>query len=133
MKRRGPSPARRPAGPADQRWSRADLALLDEAESLIAGVRHTYGHIVVDEAQDLSAMELRMIARRSMQGSMTILGDLAQATAPAAQTDWSQASRLSAGPGGPAGGTDRGLSGARADHDLRQPPAPLRGAGPAST
>ena len=75
----------------DQRWSRADLALLDEAESLIAGVRNTYGHIVVDEAQDLSAMELRMIARRSMQGSMTILGDLAQATAPAAQTDWRQA------------------------------------------
>ena len=75
---------------ADQRWSRADLALLDEAESLIGGVRHTYGHIVVDEAQDLSAMEMRMIARRSMQGSMTILGDLAQATAPAAQTDWSR-------------------------------------------
>jgi DNA helicase IV len=73
---------------ADQRWSRADLALLDEAEALIGGVRHTYGHIVVDEAQDLSAMELRMIARRSVQGSMTILGDLAQATAPAAQTDW---------------------------------------------
>lgn len=76
---------------AEQRWSRADLALLDEAESLIGGVRHTYGHIVVDEAQDLSAMELRMIARRSVQGSMTILGDLAQATAPAAQTDWDRA------------------------------------------
>jgi DNA helicase IV len=82
-------PVARRAG--DQRWSRADLALLDEAESLIAGVRQTYGHIVVDEAQDLSAMELRMIARRSAQGSMTILGDLAQATAPAAQTDWSEA------------------------------------------
>jgi DNA helicase IV len=82
-------PAARKA--ADQRWSRADLALLDEAESLIGGVRQTYGHIVVDEAQDLSAMEMRMIARRSVQGSMTILGDLAQATAPAAQTDWSRA------------------------------------------
>jgi DNA helicase IV len=72
----------------DQRWSRADLPLLDEAEALIAGVRQTYGHIVVDEAQDLSAMELRMIARRSGKGSMTVLGDLAQATAPAALTDW---------------------------------------------
>jgi DNA helicase IV len=81
-------PATRKA--VDQRWSRADLALLDEAEALIGGVRHTYGHIVVDEAQDLSAMELRMIARRSVQGSMTILGDLAQATAPAASTDWSR-------------------------------------------
>ncbi len=79
-------PAARRAG--DQRWSRADLPLLDEAEALIAGVRQTYGHIVVDEAQDLSAMELRMIARRSGKGSMTVLGDLAQATAPAALTDW---------------------------------------------
>ena len=72
----------------DQRWSRADLPLLDEAESLISGVRQTYGHVVVDEAQDLSAMEFRMIARRSIRGSMTVLGDLAQATAPGAQTDW---------------------------------------------
>ncbi|HUJ67089.1 MAG TPA: hypothetical protein VLX59_16210, partial [Acidimicrobiales bacterium] len=78
-------PARRAS---EQRWSRADLALLDEAEALIAGVRQTYGHVVVDEAQDLSAMDLRLIARRSRKGSMTILGDLAQATAPAGQTDW---------------------------------------------
>ena len=91
----------RPATPraADQRWSRSDLALLDEAEALIAGVRHTYGHIVVDEAQDLSAMELRMIGRRSTKGSMTILGDLAQATAPAAQTDWRPALSELGGPG----------------------------------
>jgi DNA helicase IV len=75
---------------SQQTWSRADLALLDEAEALISGVRQAYGHIVVDEAQDLSAMELRMIARRSRRGSLTILGDLAQATAPAAQTDWGQ-------------------------------------------
>jgi DNA helicase IV len=73
---------------SDQRWSRADLALLDEAEAVISGTRETFGHIVVDEAQDLSAMELRMIARRSWRGSLTVLGDLAQATAPAAQTDW---------------------------------------------
>ena len=82
----------------EQRWSRSDLALLDEAEALIAGVRHTYGHIVVDEAQDLSAMELRMIGRRSTKGSVTILGDLAQATAPAAQTDWRQALSELGGP-----------------------------------
>jgi DNA helicase IV len=76
---------------SQQTWSRADLALLDEAEALISGLRQTYGHIVVDEAQDLSAMELRMIARRCRHGSLTILGDLAQATAPAAQTDWNHA------------------------------------------
>jgi DNA helicase IV len=83
---------RRPAAKLrDQRWSRADLALLDEAEALISGVRQTYGHIVVDEAQDLSAMDLRMIARRSWRGSMTILGDVAQASAPGAQTNWHEA------------------------------------------
>jgi DNA helicase IV len=75
----------------EQKWSRADLALLDEAEALITGVKQTYGHVVVDEAQDLSAMELRMIARRSRRGSITALGDLAQTTSPAGQTDWADA------------------------------------------
>ena len=76
---------------SDQKWSRPDLALLDEAETLISGAKQTYGHIVVDEAQDLSPMELRMIARRSRRGSITALGDLAQTTAPAGQTDWADA------------------------------------------
>jgi DNA helicase IV len=81
--------ARRAAKRAgDQKWSRADLALLDEAEALISGPKQTYGHIVVDEAQDLSAMELRMIARRGRRGSITALGDLAQTTSPGGQTDW---------------------------------------------
>jgi DNA helicase IV len=73
---------------SEERWTRSDLALLDEAEALINGVPQTYGHVVVDEAQDLSAMELRMIARRSRRGSLTVLGDLAQATSPGAQSDW---------------------------------------------
>jgi DNA helicase IV len=84
-------PAAKRAG--EQRWSRADLALLDEAENLISGGKQTYGHIVVDEAQDLSPMELRMIGRRSRRGSMTVLGDLAQTTSPAGQTDWAEAVR----------------------------------------
>jgi DNA helicase IV len=84
--------ARPPAKRAlEQKWSRADLALLDEAEALIGGVKQAYGHVVVDEAQDLSAMELRMIARRSRRGSITALGDLAQTTSPAGQTDWAEA------------------------------------------
>jgi DNA helicase IV len=82
-------PAAKRAG--DQKWSRADLALLDEAEALISGAKQTYGHIVVDEVQDLSAMELRMIARRSRRRSITALGDLAQTTAPGGQTDWAEA------------------------------------------
>ena len=41
-----------------------------------------FGHIVVDEVQDLSPMQLRMLARRSLSGSMTVVGDIAQATGP---------------------------------------------------
>jgi DNA helicase IV len=76
---------------ADEPWTVADLALLDEAEAVIVGPPRSYGHIVVDEAQDLSAMGLRSLARRSPAASMTVLGDLAQATAPAAQTSWDEA------------------------------------------
>ncbi|MFF8563047.1 HelD family protein [Streptomyces albidoflavus] len=69
------------------RWSGADLVLLDEVAGLIerpAG----YRHIVVDEAQDLSPMQCRAVARRAAHGSLTILGDLAQGTAPWAAADW---------------------------------------------
>ena len=48
----------------------------------------SYGHIVVDEVQDLSAMQLRMLARRSISGSMTVVGDMGQATAPGAAGSW---------------------------------------------
>jgi DNA helicase IV len=67
--RRGPAP-----------WTTDDLPLLDEAEFLVNGRKQAYGHIVVDEAQDLSPMQFRMVARRAPSGSLTILGDLAQAT-----------------------------------------------------
>ncbi|WP_407706161.1 HelD family protein [Streptomyces yaizuensis] len=69
------------------RWTAADLVLLDEVAGLIerpAG----YGHVVVDEAQDLSPMQCRAIARRSVSGSLTVLGDLAQGTTPWAARDW---------------------------------------------
>ncbi|MFJ6770645.1 HelD family protein [Kitasatospora sp. NPDC091257] len=68
-------------------WSEHDLMLLDEVAGLIerpAG----FGHVVVDEAQDLSPMQCRAIARRSAFGSLTVLGDLAQATAPWAARSW---------------------------------------------
>jgi DNA helicase IV len=79
------------ATPKDERWTRADLALLDEAQALVAGLVRSYGHVVVDEAQDLSDMELRMVGRRSPQRSLTVLGDLAQATSVGAQTTWETA------------------------------------------
>ncbi len=75
---------------SDERWSDSDVALLDEAELLIRGSSGfgTYRHIVVDEAQDLSPMQLRSIKRRSTTGSLTLVGDLAQATNPWAPGTW---------------------------------------------
>jgi DNA helicase IV len=79
--------ARPPRTVKAARWSAADAYLLDEAAGLIDRLP-SYGHVVVDEAQDLSAMQCRAIARRSTHGSITLLGDLAQATAPWASRDW---------------------------------------------
>ncbi len=76
----------------DERWTSADLVLLDEMEFLLNGaVPISFGHVIVDEAQDLSAMALRMIRRRTRRASMTILGDLAQATTAASQSSWETA------------------------------------------
>ncbi|MFE9706675.1 HelD family protein [Streptomyces sp. NPDC005930] len=69
------------------RWSAADLVLLDEVAGLLDHPEG-YGHIVVDEAQDLSPMECRAIARRCAFGSLTVLGDLAQGTTPWAARSW---------------------------------------------
>ncbi|WP_424186950.1 HelD family protein [Actinokineospora sp. G85] len=69
-------------------WSTLDLALLDEVASLVESPPRL-GHVVVDEAQDLSPMHYRAIARR-VSGACTVLGDLAQATSPAAVRDWSE-------------------------------------------
>lgn len=69
------------------RWSAADLVLLDEVAGLLAHPEG-YGHVVVDEAQDLSPMQCRAIARRAAYGSVTVLGDLAQGTTPWAACDW---------------------------------------------
>ncbi|HVL82240.1 MAG TPA: ATP-binding domain-containing protein [Actinomycetota bacterium] len=72
------------------RWTRADRPLLDEARALIEGPPDRYGHVVVDEAQDLSPMQLRMVARRCPHGSATILGDLGQASGVWAHDDWTE-------------------------------------------
>lgn len=99
---------------ASHEWSDSDVPLLDEAYNLL-GPRpnghqnrlnghqnrlngnqnrppdteiRTFGHIVIDEAQDFSPMALRMIARRSLNGSMTVVGDIAQTTSPGAVADW---------------------------------------------
>jgi DNA helicase IV len=69
-------------------WSEADLPLLDEAAHLIDGDPKGYAHVVVDDAQDLSPMQLRALCRRTTAGSMTVLGDIAQSTGPWARDDW---------------------------------------------
>ncbi len=87
----------------DAGWTHDDVPLLDEARALL-GPRprrkrpgappeeevRTYGHIVVDEAQDLSPMQLRMLQRRSLNGSMTVVGDIAQSTGAWAHADWEE-------------------------------------------
>src|SRR5918994_1727308 len=69
-------------------WSDGDLALLDEAHALVGERPRTYDHVIVDEAQDLSPMQLRMIARRARDGALTILGDVAQGTGPVTYGSW---------------------------------------------
>ena len=70
-------------------WSRWDVPLLDEARALLADPPPTFAHVIVDEAQDLTPMQLRMIARRARGGALTVLGDVAQATGPVAYDSWS--------------------------------------------
>jgi DNA helicase IV len=69
-------------------WSAGDVPLLDEAHALVGEPARTYDHVIVDEAQDLSPMQLRMIARRARGGALTILGDVAQGTGPVAYESW---------------------------------------------
>ncbi|WP_037675854.1 AAA family ATPase [Streptomyces globisporus] len=81
--------ARPPRSYRSARWTAADLVLLDELAGLIERPE-SYGHVVVDEAQDLSPMQCRAIARRTEFGSLTVLGDLAQGTTPWAARDWDE-------------------------------------------
>ncbi|MEQ9163009.1 MAG: AAA family ATPase, partial [Ilumatobacter fluminis] len=84
----------------DVRWTPADVALLDDAREVLgpkpgkggkideADEIRTFGHIVIDEVQDLTPMQLKMATRRSLNGSMTVVGDIAQATGPLAPDRW---------------------------------------------
>ncbi len=78
-----------PRSPAAARWSLADVILIDEAADLLQRTP-SLGHVILDEAQDLSPMMLRAVGRRASTGSVTVLGDLAQATTPWATRSWSE-------------------------------------------
>ncbi|MER7211416.1 AAA family ATPase [Streptosporangium sp. NPDC000239] len=71
------------------KWSAADGALMDELGDMIERTA-PLGHLVVDEAQDLSAMQLRALGRRCRTGSATVLGDLAQGTTPWSARSWKE-------------------------------------------
>jgi DNA helicase IV len=71
-------------------WTDADVPLLDEAHALVGSPARTYDHVIVDEAQDLSPMQLRMISRRARNGALTILGDVAQGTGAVAYESWDE-------------------------------------------
>jgi DNA helicase IV len=76
-----------PRSPGSAKWSAADQVLIDEARDLISRTP-SLAHVVVDEAQDLSPMEVRAIGRRCSTGAATVLGDIAQGTTAWATTSW---------------------------------------------
>lgn len=79
-----------PRSPGAAKWSVADATLIDEIADLVDRTP-SLGHVVLDEAQDLSAMQLRAVGRRCSTGSMTVLGDIAQGTTPWATPSWDEA------------------------------------------
>jgi len=72
------------------KWSAADAVLIDETTDIVQRT-HSLGHVVLDEAQDLSPMQYRAVGRRCTTGSATVLGDLAQGTTPWATRSWDEA------------------------------------------
>ncbi len=71
-------------------WSAADAVLVDEAMDQVQRTS-SLGHVVLDEAQDLSPMQYRAVGRRCTTGSATVLGDIAQGTTPWATDSWQEA------------------------------------------
>ena len=98
------------------------------AERAAADREWTYGHLVVDEAQELSAMDWHVLARRCPSRSITAVGDLAQRSAPAGARTWADVLGPDRGrplhapgahgqlphPGGDHGGRSAGVAGGRA-------------------
>ena len=76
-----------PRSKGSARWSAADAVLVDEVADLLDR-EPSLGHVVLDEAQDLSPMQLRAVGRRCSTGSATVLGDIAQGTTPWATDSW---------------------------------------------
>ncbi len=94
---------------ASQQVAASDIALLDAVAELLGSVQTSteqgefladraanrrdwaYGHVVVDEAQELSAMQWQMVRRRVPSRSITAVGDIDQTEAPHRHTSWDAA------------------------------------------
>jgi DNA helicase IV len=97
-----------PRGKGTARWSRPDTVLLDELGDHIARTP-SLGHVVLDEAQDLSPMQLRAVGRRCSTGAATVLGDIAQGTTPWATDSWESSLHHLGKPGSHVEVLDRGF------------------------
>ncbi len=97
-----------PRSPGSARWSVADAVLLDELADLLHRTA-SLGHVVLDEAQDLSAMQLRAVGRRCSTGSVTVLGDIAQGTTAWATPSWRESLGHLGHPGAVVEVLDRGF------------------------
>ncbi len=71
-------------------WNRDPGQPLTTAERAWADPAWAYGHVIVDEAQELSAMAWRMVMRRIPTRSLTVVGDLAQRGSAAGARSWAQ-------------------------------------------
>ena len=99
------------------------------AERARADRTWTYGHVVVDEAQELGAMAWRALARRCPVRSFTVVGDLAQYSGPRAPASWGEAlAALGTRPGG-AGASGTGGAAGRDGRGGNGPAGRARGGG----
>jgi DNA helicase IV len=71
-------------------WNRDPGQQLTTAERAWADPSWAYGHVIVDEAQELSAMAWRMVMRRIPTRSLTVVGDVAQRGSAAGARSWAQ-------------------------------------------
>ena len=97
-----------PRSKGSARWSVHDCVLLDELADHLSRTG-SLGHVVLDEAQDLSPMQLRAVGRRCSTGSATVLGDIAQGTTPWATDSWEASLAHLGKPGGHVEVLDRGF------------------------
>lgn len=81
--------------------SAADVARLDPIRKRMRRELRTYGHVIVDEAQDLTPMQWRMLARSMpCSGSFTIVGDMGQASVCGSCDELETCARTAADPSG---------------------------------